>query len=375
MNKILVIRLSAIGDVLFTLPTVGALIEGRRRDDAPPCAADVSWLVEDKAAAILTARRDLAEVIVYPRAKIRRHLKNPLLWPALIVLLARYVRRLRRERYDVVLDFQGNLKSGFHSLLVRGARTIGFARGHCKEAAHIFYGEKVVPPAHAVHRVEKAFSLAFGSVEKAEIPRPDLQIPDEILHSAGASIQELLASDKGPLVVMHPGTSVFGAFKRWPADRFGLLARRLHQAAGARTLITWGPGEKELAERATGSSDGTALVAPATRSILDLAGLISHGTLFVAADSGPLHMANLLGLPCVALFGPKDPAVYKPYFEPIKVVCTNPHCGPCSVRRCDDPICMTEMSVDQVFEAAMTLLQRGTESEQNPTVNPVRGDG
>lgn len=374
MNKILVIRLSAIGDVLFTLPTVAALIEGRGREGASPCAAEVSWLVEDKAAAILTARRDLAEVIVYPRAKIKRFLKNPLLWPALIVLLVSYVRRIRRERYDLVLDFQGNLKSGIHSMLVRGKRTIGFARDHCKEGAHIFYGEKVVPPAHAVHRVEKAFCLAFGSIEKSAIPRPDLQVPDALLRGAETSIQELLGQ-KGPPIVMHPGTSVFGAFKRWPAERFGLLSRRLHQAAGTPTLITWGPGEKELAERAAGSSGGTALVAPSTRSILDLAALISHGSLFVAADSGPLHMANLLGVPCVALFGPKDPAIYKPYFEPATVVRTNPHCCPCSVRRCDDPLCMTEMTVDQVFEAAMTLLDGGVGSENNPMINPVRGDG
>jgi len=363
MKKILVIRLSAIGDVLFTLPAVGALIAGPKSGEASPGGARVSWLVEDKAAAILSARRDLAEVIVYPRATIKRHLRNPLLWPALVVLLFRYVRRLRAERYDLVLDFQGNLKSGFHSLLVRGKRTIGFARGHCKESAHLFYNEKVVPPPQAVHRVEKAFSLAFRSVENGEIPRPDLQIPERFVCRAAASIREIVDPAKG-LVVMHPGTSVFGAFKRWPAERFGLLSRRLHQATGLHALITWGPGERELAERAAGASDQRAHVAPATASILELAALISQGTLFVAADSGPLHMANLLGIPCVALFGPKDPAIYKPYFEPATVVRTNPHCCPCSVRRCDNPVCMTGMTVDQVFEAAMALVERKADSKK-----------
>ncbi len=362
MNKILVIRLSAIGDVLFTLPTVDALLKGRLGESDSSAAPEISWLVEDKAAAILTSRRDLAEVIVYPRAEIKRSLRNPLLWPALIVRLVKYVRRIRRNRYDLILDFQGNLKSGIHAALSRGRRTIGFARGHCKEGAHLFYSEKIVPPAHAVHRVEKAFSLPFGSFEEGEIGRPDLQVPEEIVDGAEASIGQLV-DRKDRLIVMHPGTSVFGAFKRWPADRFGLLAQRIHGASGARTLVTWGPGEKELAERVAASSGGKAIVAPATQSILELAGLIGQGSLFVAADSGPLHMANLLGVPCVALFGPKDPSIYRPFFEPSKVVRTNPSCCPCSVRRCDNPICMTEMTVDQVFEATMTLLESATGRE------------
>jgi heptosyltransferase I len=351
MEKILIIRLSAIGDVLFTLPTMAALLKAENRNT-------VSWVVEDKAAALLAERSDLAGIFVYPRNRIRRCLKNPLLWPALILLLFKYVQQLRRVRYDRVYDFQGNLKSGIHLFAVRGRRKIGFAKGYAKEGSHVFCGEKVVPPSRAVHRVERAFSLAFPDFRREEICRPDLEIPESIADKTARTIERLFPETKR-FVVMHPGTSLFGIFKRWPAEKFGRLATRLLAEHGTPTLVTWGPEEAGLAEKAAAASGGAALVAPRTESILGLAGLIRCGSLFVAADSGPLHMANLQGVPCVALFGPKDPAIYRPYFAPAAVVSTNVDCSPCPRRRCDDPVCMTGMTVEMVFRAASRLLAGG----------------
>lgn len=356
MNKILVIRLSAIGDVLFTLPAVKAMADAK-----PGCA--ISWIVEDKAAAILQHRRDLDEVIVYPRGQIRRRLRNPLLWPSLLGLIIGYIRRIRRQRYDACFDFQGNLKSGVHAFLARSGRKIGFAKGYVKEMSHVFYNETVVPPGHAVHREEKAYALAFPGYEPGDIRRPDLQIPPEAAAAAGRLVSvafpqnAAIARNEG-FCVLHPGTSAFGAFKRWPAERFGLLAIRLHESFGLQSLITWGPGERDLAERAAAASEGKAAVSPPTGSLLELAGVIERSVLFVAADSGPLHLANFQGIPCVALFGPKDPEIYKPYFQPSAVVRNPPPCCPCSKRECDDPVCMADIDVEMVFDAARELLKK-----------------
>jgi ADP-heptose:LPS heptosyltransferase len=204
--------------------------------------------------------------------------------------------------------------------------------------------------------VEKSFTLAFPNGDMAAIPKPELELPEAVEREAAEAVSRLFPGNSR-IAVLHPGTSAFGAFKRWPADRFGQLAVRLHEGFGIPSLVTWGPGEESLAETAVAASDGKALVAPGTRSILELAGLIGCGVLFVAADSGPLHLANLLGIPCVALFGPKDPAVYRPYFQPSAVVQTGACCSPCSLRKCDDPICMTEMGVEAVYEAAARLLE------------------
>jgi len=351
-RKILMIRLSAIGDVLFTLPAVTSWIGCHPGDQ-------VTWLVEDKAAAILEHRQDLHEIIVYERARIRHLLKHPFRWPALIGLLAGHLGRIRKNVYDEVYDFQGNLKSAMHTLLARSGCKIGFDGNNSKEMSHLVYDRRVSPPKAAVHRVDKALALLFPTGHEQEIARPDLQIPGEVARRAQSVVQDLFPGIGGvhPLAVMHPGTSAFGAFKRWPAERFGLLALRLYDAFGLRTLITWGPGEEELADRAAGASEGRAVVAPRTRSIVELAGLIAQATLFVAADSGPLHLANLMGIPCAALFGPKEPEVYKPYFRPCTVVTTGVCCSPCSVRRCDDPICMTGIDVDRVFDASAALLK------------------
>lgn len=351
MQKILVIRLSALGDVIFALPAVEALARHHP-------GAEITWIVEDKAASILEGRRELEKVIVFPRRTIRRLSRRPLEWPALIRLLFRYIKEIRRERYDITYDFQGNLKSGIHTFLSRSSRKVGFSSEHGKEKSHIFYTEKRAPATDVVHRIEKFFSLPFPGFRKEEILRPDLQVADAIMSRAAAAVGEIFPPGTR-IAVVHPGTSAFGAFKRWPARRFGDLASRLFETRGIRSLVTWGPGERELAEETARASNGSASPAPETRSIQELFGLIARGEIFVAADSGPLHMANCLGIPCVALFGPKDPALYAPYFEPAVVVRRDGiDCSPCNRRQCDDPVCMSGLEVEEVFRAALKLLEK-----------------
>jgi ADP-heptose:LPS heptosyltransferase len=89
---------------------------------------------------------------------------------------------------------------------------------------------------------------------------------------------------------------------------------------------------------------------------MHLAAFIRMGALYVGADSGPLHLANYLGVPCVGLFGPKDPALYRPYFSPSAVARSGIDCSPCTLRQCPDPVCMKELKVDQVYDAVLTLL-------------------
>src|SRR5262249_21369071 len=118
--------------------------------------------------------------------------------------------------------------------------------------------------------------------------------------------------------VLHPGTSERGAEKRWPPERFTELARRLARELRLEVLVAWGPGELPAAQgiaRASGS-----VLAPETSSLLDLAELLGRASLYVGADSGPLHLASAVGCPSVALFGPKDPAIYAPCNPRARVV-------------------------------------------------------
>ena len=203
--------------------------------------------------------------------------------------------------------------------------------------------------------MEKFFFLACPGAGPEAIDRPRLRIPAAAGAWAGEETGKILPRGAA-YAILHPGTSAFGAFKRWPAERFGRLAARLRAETGLIPLITWGPGEQDLADRAAQASGGSAVISPRTRTIQDLAALIAGGSLFVAADSGPLHIANCLGVPCVALFGPKDPALYGPYFQPSVTVRRDIDCSPCGRRSCPDPVCMTGLEVDTVLKAALDLL-------------------
>lgn len=349
MANILLIRLSALGDVIFSLPTLSAL---KKRDPE----GHITWAVEDKAASLLLHRQDLKQVLVYPRKTIQQSMRNPFRWPALILALYRHAKALRGERYDQVFDLQGNLKSGFHTWLSRSGKKTGFHRAHVKEGNHLFTHEHIRPPPSAIHRIEKSFSLVFPGFEKAEIQRPELFLPNELKTEARNSVKELLARPGG-LLIIHPGTSAFGAYKRWAPEKFGSLARRFEAEKGYKTLVTWGPDEQHLAEAVAAAAESDAVqVAPRTRSLLHLTALIDLGDLYVSADTGPLHLANYLGVPCLALFGPKDPALYKPYFPPSRVVRADVDCSPCTRRTCDDPICMKQLEVDMVYEELCRLL-------------------
>jgi len=351
-GSLLVIRLSALGDVLFAMPAVHALHRAR-----PDLALD--WVVEERAAALLELVPFLRRRIVWRRGEQARLARRPWSWPKAAVALLRHVAALRAERYDAVLDLQGNLKSGTHAFLARSARKLGLGLGHAREGGWLAANERVEPPADALHRVEQ--SLAVVRAFAPEVPgiasAPTLTVPAPAGEWAA---QELAAAGIGaqPFVVLHPGTSAFGAFKRWRPDRFGQLADVVQQKAGLPALVTWGPGEEALARQVVASSKrGGARLAPRTRSLVELAALLQRAAAVVASDSLALHLAAFLGTPVVGLYGPKDPRLYGPRFGPARVVRTWLPCSPCTRRTCPDVLCMEEISVRQVYEALAGLLR------------------
>ncbi len=309
-SRVLLVRLSAVGDVINVLPSVGLL-----RAALPD--AHLAFVVEDRAADLVRGHPLLDEAIVFPRRRWREMLAggDPRRWREAASEVAAYRRELRARRFDASLDFQGNLKGAMHALASGAPRRIGFAAGHGREASHLFANELVVPPADRPHRVEKFASLVapLGAASGPLVYR----LPESAT-AHGRADRALATLEPGhvPLrgyVCLHPGTSERGAGKRWAPSRFGALARELYTRRGAKVLVTWGPGEEGLAREVVAASGGTARVAPATTSLLDLAEVLRRAAVFVSADTGPMHLAAACGTRCVALFGPKDPAVYRPW--------------------------------------------------------------
>ena len=324
-----------MGDVLFALAVVDRLRE------AEP-AAEIAFLVEDRFATIPRAHPGIDEVLVVPRREG-------------LGALLRARRALAARRFDAVLDLQGNAKSAIQLSAIRGARKIGFAPGAGRDANYLFVRERVEPPAAAVHRVDRFICLLgkVGIEPRRAKPVP-LRLPDDALARARAGLAP--AGDR-PKVVMHPGTSAFGLLKRWEPERFGRAAAQLGTAPGAATFVTCAPGEESLALAAADAACGAAAAVPPMPSILDLAAWLASADLVVAADTGPLHLANRMGTPVVGLFGPKDPARYGPAFDPNIVIRRGDvPCSPCTRRWCEAPACMSGIAVGEVAFAARRLL-------------------
>jgi ADP-heptose:LPS heptosyltransferase len=349
------VRLSALGDVLHALPVLSGL-----RALLPD--ARIDWAVEDRAAELLRDRSDLDAVRIFPRRALGaavRGLPDPVaLWRS-----ARpFVRELRAAAYDVALDLQGNLKSGAVTRVSGAALRFGLAAPDAREGNRLFTQRRAAPPPEARHRVERNLALA-GALLGRSVPYVPPGFPvSEADRRRAAGVLAAAGLPARGYVALHPGTSAFGAFKRWPAERFGAVARAL-TAAGRPVAVTHAPGEEALAARVLAAS-GPGPRSVAAPSLPALAEILRQAAFFAAADTGPLHLAALVGTPLVGLFGPKDPEVYGPYglradgTPGLLPVLTQEHvaCRPCGLRRCADPLCMRMLAPERVCAAVLHAL-------------------
>jgi ADP-heptose:LPS heptosyltransferase len=318
------VRLSALGDVLFALETVATLKHAR-----PDVA--IEFLVEDRFAALLEAHPQLDAVHAYPRRDTRR--------------LPAQLWRLRRRRYDLVLDLHGILKSALPVFCARARTKVGYAAPGSREGAHLVYDVAVPMPAPLPHRADMGLRLlqAIGVTAAPQPPQLTVLPPPPAL----------LAGLPRPLVLLHPGTSAFAAFKRWPVARFAALAAAL-AARGLGVAVSHGPGERDLAAPVLAAAPGARAIDGGALGLRGLAGLLQQVDVAVAADTGPLHIAAAVGTPCVALFGPKDPDRYGPRAHGGRrheVLYRDVPCRPCTRRDCASPQCVLGVGVDEVLGA------------------------
>lgn len=311
-QRILFVRLSAVGDVINTLPALEALRRGFPN-------AFIGYVVEDRAHDLITHHPSVDRVHLYRRKRWARYAHQPMHWWNLYEEVSTFLHEIRREQYTVALDFQGNLKGALHALISGARRRVGFSRGHCKENNYFFNNEHVTPPGgtEKINRVEKFLSLV-GHLG-VPVTSAGYRLPET--RDGRARVDAFLAANNlRTYAAIHPGTSDFGALKRWKPERFAALAERIGRETPLRPVITWGPGEKPLAEEIVAGSKGQATLAMETKNILDLAELIRSARLYVGCDSGPLHLSSAVSTPSVALFGPKDPRTYGPYNPHHRVV-------------------------------------------------------
>jgi ADP-heptose:LPS heptosyltransferase len=348
-SRILIVRLSALGDVVHALPMLDAL--RRARPDA-----EIGWLVEEKAASLLAGHPQIDRLWVAPRAQVAGLLRRGRVIAALRLLVA-FVLELRAAGYELVIDAHSNARSSFLAFCSGARRRIGFAHGYAKEGAGWLYTDRVVPAQPRQLKVQRALDLLRPLGIDPRGARAVLGIPESMRAWARAQVRELGGR---PVVAIHPGVSDAGSIKQWDPTRFARTAIRLARERGARCLVTWGPGERELALGVVAASEGCAALGPETGSILDLAALYEACDLVIGVDTGPLHLAAALGIPVVGLYGPKDPAIYAPWDArtgaAASVVRRPVYCSPCNRRTCSNVICMPAIQVGDVVAAARESL-------------------
>ena len=305
-ERIALVKLSSLGDVVHALPVAATLRAARPN-------ARLTWIVERREAALLSAHPALDEVIVVDTRGWRRARRPGAVRAALGEILA-LRRRLTAARFDVAIDLQGLIKSGAIALATRAPLRIGFPRTWGREPlGAVFTNRHVMPPPAARHVVEQYLCLLAPlgvSGRRLEFTLPALPAAETRMEDwlAGAGLKP-----QRRLVVINPGAG--RAEKRWPVARFAELAARLGHDAGAHVVVAWGPGE-ESAARAIVDGAGTAgpraLLAPPT-DLHALLALLRRASVMVAADTGPLHLAAALGTPCVGLYGPTSAERNGPY--------------------------------------------------------------
>ena len=284
-QRFLVLRMSALGDIVHTLPAVCAL-----RESFPK--ATIDWLVDQKWASVLEGNPCVDNVIAIDRAS----------WPSVIA----GVRQLRKAHYTVAIDFQSLYRSAILGWLSGASRRMGFNARYSRESGAVLFYTKVIGP-HQAHKIEHNLEL----VEALGVRASEIRFPLPTSSEATQQVERILAAKSvRDYFVLSPGGG-WGS-KCWPPERYGELHRALAQKYGWRGVISFGPGESDLAERVCRSA-GSPEPVVAMFDLKQLIPLLRGARFLVAGDTGPLHLASALGTPVVGLYGPTDPSRNGPY--------------------------------------------------------------
>jgi heptosyltransferase I len=334
VNRFLIVRLGALGDVVHAIPVAAAL-----RRSIP--SAQIDWLVSAKHGEIL----DLVTVIdraIVVNDRDRSSGGAPL-WQA--------VAELRRNRYEVVLDLQGLIKSALLARLSGAPRIIGFTSSYARESlARMFYSESYDPGRGGLYdprETRHVVRINLGLLTRLGI---DAAAPEFPFADVSSDVARWATErTRGRYALLNPGAA--WPNKRWPADCFGHVAIDLRDRHGLTAVVLWGPGEEPLAQSVVDAAGGAALLSPKT-TIADLVALARGAALMISGDTGPTHVAAAVGTPLVSIFGPTRAVRNGPLVDRDIAVSRDAACQCHHLRRCKlDRMCLLDIDVSEVIDA------------------------
>jgi predicted lipopolysaccharide heptosyltransferase III len=382
-GKILLIKLSAVGDVVHTIPVLNKL---RRRYPA----AQLDWLVTPAIAELLRHNPAISNVVEFTREDWSRPWR---LTP--FVNYARLAARLRANKYDLVVDMHGQLRTAIFAVATGAPVRIGFDRPRAsvwnatsrtfpeetrkhawqgaREGSWLAYTHHIPVPTLDLHAVDRYLNV--GPILGLDDGPADFSfpIPPEATTRIDALLRQRHLAGGAGLVTIAPGT--IWETKHWGSDKFAAVARHfLHKGFAVALMGT--RRERVVCEEVARLAPGAVDVAGET-TLTELAALVRRSAICVTNDSGPMHLAVALGRPVVSIFGPTEPVWIGPYHRPNAVLHDDIPCSPCYLRqlsRCRfDHACMHNVAADAVIERMEGILQNAaTAGRVAGTPAPVR---
>ena len=325
-QRILLIKPSAIGDVVHTLPIWNLL-----RNHWP--GAQISWLVTPACAGLLDGLPGL-NVIRFERGRLANAWRSASAAKELLGL----GQGLRDLRFDLVIDLQGLFRSGWMTWQTKAPIRVGF--DNAREFSWAFYTHRVPVDTREQHATDRYLKvLAALGVPTSPIEYPFAKDDRDFAH-----VERLLPGGK-KYVVLLPGTN--WPTKRWPVEKFARLVEPLKQRFGLDVVVAGGADVEQLAHQIP-----HATTLAGKTNLRQLVALLDRANLVIANDSGPMHIAAALGRPLVALYGPTNPVRTGPYGRMESVLRLDIPCSPCYSRRCSHQSCLQWLDVEPVLELA-----------------------
>jgi lipopolysaccharide heptosyltransferase I len=322
-KKILIVKPSSLGDVVHSLPFLNAI-----RETFP--SSEIHWVIAKGLEDLLTGHPMIDKIWII----------NKDMWKKLSYIrdsvheLRIFMKGIKEEKYDIVIDLQGLLRSGIITLSTGSPLRVGFQEA--REGSRFFYTHKIKggKDVHAVDRYLKIAAFLGCAIDDICFPMP---LSFESSVQAGLSLPEDYA-------VIAPGAR-WGT-KRWPPEKFGRLASLLP----LNTVVVGSKGDIDYAKKVLDLSKGKAVSLAGKTTLKALIEVIKGARFFVSNDSGPMHIAAALGIPVFAIFGPTDPERTGPYGKGHTVIRQDISCAPCFKRTCNNLRCLKTISAGKVFK-------------------------
>ncbi|NLV92763.1 MAG: glycosyltransferase family 9 protein [Firmicutes bacterium] len=331
-RNILIVRMSAIGDVIHALPVARALKK------ADPTVR-ITWIVEKLAYDLLTNNPDIDELIFFDRPKFTSLSGFAQNAPS-------FTKYLRSKKFDLSLDLQGLFKSAAIVKMAGASTRLGYC--NMREMSWLF-SRPVCGPHIEGNIIDRYLDVLRELGIEPGPPEWVINVTEEERANAEAAMREAGGDPNSPYIVMASGTS--WQSKCWPVESYGELVNRILSEYDVQIVLIGSGGDTPMAQGILSRTEGPVYDLTGKLTLKELAHIHRQSRLFIGGDTGPMHLAVAVGTPVVALFGPTDPRKYGPYGPEHIVVRTEVDCGPCHKRTCANPRCMESITPEQVFAA------------------------